>query len=226
MDIEIWCRNTHAEDQASDLIASMHAVEGMWVEWRRALRSRGLKGVQDSYLPLWMETRQFRIYEVLVIPGIFQTEEYARARLTRFAAVTDVPSEIEPAVTARMERQRVLREGDHTFAVILEESALYARVGDADMMAGQLGRLISVATTARVSLGIIPRGAERTVGASPGFWIYDTSRVIVETPSAQLTVLQPREVDIYARTFAALASVAVYGQEARTLIADAVKSLN
>ena len=224
-DIETWCRVTHTEGHARDIIGSLHAVEGMWVEWRRALLSRGLEGVQDSYVPLWLETRQFRIYEVLVVPGIFQTEEYARARLTRFAAVTDHPSDIEPAVSARMKRQRVLFEGDHTFAVILEESALYARVGSADMMAGQLARLISVASMARVSLGIIPRDAERTVGASPGFWIYDNARVIVETPSAQLTVVQPREVEVYARTFTALSAAAAYGRDARSLIADAIKAL-
>jgi transcriptional regulator with XRE-family HTH domain len=224
-DIEAWCRITNAEDHARELTTSLHAVEGMWVEWRRALRSRGLKGVQDSYVPLWQETRQFRIYEVLVIPGIFQTEEYARARLTRFAAVTDQPSDIEPAVAARLARQRVLYEGDHTFAVILEESALYARVGTPDMLADQLGRLISVATMARVSLGIIPRGAERTVGASPGFWIYDNARVIVETPSAQLTVAQSREIEVYARTFTALSASAAYGRDARSLIADAIKTL-
>jgi transcriptional regulator with XRE-family HTH domain len=225
-DIKTWCRFTDAEAQAADLIASLQAVEGMWVEWRRALRGRGLKGVQESYAALWNETRQFRIYEVLVIPGIFQTEEYARARLTRFAAMANHPSEIEPAVTARMARQRILFEGDHTFAVLLEESALQARVGSPEMMAGQLGRLLSVATMARVSLGIVPRGAERTVGASPGFWIYDMSRVIVETPSAQLTVLQPAEVEIYARTFTALGSIAAYGPDARMLIADALKSLS
>jgi hypothetical protein len=74
------------------------------------------------------------------------------------------------------------------------------------MMAGQLGRLLSIAAMARVSLGIVPRGAERTVGASPGFWIYDMSRVIIETPSAQLTVSQPADIEIYIRNFTALVS--------------------
>jgi transcriptional regulator with XRE-family HTH domain len=224
-DIEAWCRHTGTEDQQADLIASMRAVTGQWIEWRRAVRAKGLRGVQDSYVALWERTRQFRIYEASILPGLIQTEDYARAVLGAFANVQSIPTGIEAAVVGRMERQRILTEGDHTFAVVLEHEALDVRFGSADVMAGQLGRLISVATSPRVSLGIIPRGVERTVTANPGFWIYDDDRVILETPSAQLTVEQPREIEVFARTFAALSSLAVHGQAARLLIADSIKAL-
>jgi hypothetical protein len=49
--------------------------------------------------------------------------------------------------------------------------------------------------------------------------------VIVETPSAQLTITQPREIAVYARTFAELSSMAVVGAPAQRLITDAVTSL-
>jgi len=177
-------------------------------------------------VPLWERTRQFRIYEAGVIPGLFQTPAYARARMRRIIEFNGIPDDLDAAVQARMDRQRVVYTGDHTFAVVLEENALHARIGDTEMMAAQLAHLITVAALPKVSLGIIPRSADRTMWASPGFWIYDDERVIVETPSAQLTITQPREVAIYGRWFAELSSMAVVGPPARRLITDAINALD
>lgn len=224
-DIEIWCEHTNAIGQVDELVAAMHAVEGHWVEWRQAVRPGGLRGVQESYVPLFQRTRQFRIYEAFVIPGLFQTEEYARARITRFAAVHSLSEDVDQAVIARLARQSVVTSGDHTFAVVLEQAALHARVGSEEMMAAQLGYLITIAAHPRVSLGVVPAGVDRTVGASPGFWLYDSDVVTIETPSAQLTVTTPGEIQVYARTFSELASMAVYGRHARILIADAIQAL-
>jgi transcriptional regulator with XRE-family HTH domain len=224
-DIAAWCKHANAIDQESDLVASLHAVEGMWVEWRRLERT-GLRRLQEAYLPLFDRTRQFRIYEVSVIPSLFQTVEYATARMRRIVDFSGIPDDVEHAVRARMDRQRVVNSGDRTFAVVLEEAALYARIGDTRMMAAQLARLITVAALPRVSLGVIPRDVDRTMWASPGFWIYDDERVLVETPSAQLTITQPREVGIYVRTFAELSSMAVVGPAARRLITDAIAAFD
>jgi transcriptional regulator with XRE-family HTH domain len=224
-DITAWCEHVGASGQVADLVATLHAVEGMWVEWRRLERT-GLRRLQDSYAPLFERTRQFRIYEAGVIPGLFQTAEYATARMRRIVEFTGIPDDVESAVQARMDRQRVVYSGDHTFAVVLEEAALYARIGDTEMMAGQLAQLITVAALPRVSLGIVPRGVDRTMWASPGFWIYDDDRVIVETPTAQLTITQPREVGVYARTFAELSSMAVIGPAARRIVTDAITALD
>ncbi|MEV0127258.1 helix-turn-helix transcriptional regulator [Dactylosporangium sp. NPDC050688] len=224
-DIRTWCQHVGATDQAADLVATRHAVEGMWVELRRLQRT-GLRRFQDSFVPLWERTRQFRIYEAGVIPGLFQTAEYARARMRRIIEFNGIPDDLENAVRARMDRQRVVHAGDHTFAVVLEENALHARIGDTDMMAAQLAHLITVAVLPNVSVGVIPRDADRTMWASPGFWIYDDERVIVETPSAQLTVTQPREVAVYARWFVELSSMAVVGSAARRIITDAITALD
>ena len=106
----------------------------MWIEWRRLERT-GLRRLQDSYVPLFERTRQFRIYEASVIPSLFQTVEYATARMRRIVDFSGIPDDVEEAVKARIDRQRVVHTGDHTFAVVLEEAALYARIGDTEMMA-------------------------------------------------------------------------------------------
>ncbi len=58
-----------------------------------------------------------------------------------------------------------------------------------------------------------------------GFWIFDTAQVNVELISGYLTITQPREVAMYADTFAELADSAVYGVKARALIRTAMDSL-
>jgi transcriptional regulator with XRE-family HTH domain len=178
-DISVWCGHCGAIDQVDDLVASLHTIEGMYVEWRRLERS-GMRRLQESRVPLYERTRLFRVYEPGIIPGLFQTPAYASALLERFIAFDGIPDDLEQAVAARMDRQRVVRSGDHRFAVILEEWALRFRMGGTDVMAGQLGHLINVASLSPVSLGIIPMQVERVMWSSAGFWIFDEDRVLVE----------------------------------------------
>jgi hypothetical protein len=125
-----------------------------------------------------------------------------------------------------MERQRVLYEGDRRFAILVEESTLRKAVGEVEVMAGQLGHLIVVASLPSVSLGIIPDVADRSaMRPVEDFWIFDDTQVNVELVSAWLTVTQPHEIALYAQTFTALAELAVYGGKARALITSAIDTL-
>ena len=219
-DIRAWCKACGVPDQATDLTATLRAIDSMYVEWRRQVPA-GMRRIQEASLPLWERTRQFRIYEPGVIPGLFQTAEYARARMGRIAEFNGIPNDLDTAVAARMQRQHVLRHGDHRFEVVLEEWALRSRIGSREMMAAQLAHLSQELALPPVSLGIIPVSAARTMWSSPGFWIFDESRVLVETPAAELAITQPREIGVYLRTFQELAAMAVYGSHARELISRA-----
>jgi transcriptional regulator with XRE-family HTH domain len=223
-DVTLWCENCKADDQTADLVASLHIVEGMYVEWRRMERT-GMRGLQESYLPLDQHTTVTRIYEPGVIPGLFQTRAYATARMARIIEFSGIPDDLDTAVQARMQRQHILQAVGHRFVVVLEEAALRSRIGSRDMMAGQLGHLITVASLHNVSLGIIPADINRTMWSSPGFWIFDNQRVLVETPTAELTITQPRELHVYSRTFTELASMAHHGAAARAMIMTAIAAL-
>jgi transcriptional regulator with XRE-family HTH domain len=222
--IKAWCRICRTEDQISDLIATARSIESMYVEWQRQTRT-GMKRLMLSSVPRYERTNLFRIYEHNIIPGLFQTAEYSAAMLSYFVDFLDAPNDLDTAVEARMERQRIVYSGDRRFAVVLEEEAIRARVGDFDTMAGQLDRLLGVMSLPRVSLGIIPETAPRKVFTSVGFWIYDDAIVRVETPTASLEITQPREVRLYAKMFEQLQQSAVYGAEARALVTRAMADL-
>lgn len=216
-DLAAWCRACGADGQLNDLIATARAVETMYVEWRRAWRF-GMKHSQQARNVLHEQSKLFRIYEPGIIPGVFQTAEYAAAVLSQVIEFNQIPNDLDGAVAARLERQRFLYTGDRRYLVVLEEQALKTRVGTVETMRGQLDRLLAVMSLQRVSLGIIPAMAERRIWTSAGFWIFDKHTVRVETPSAELTITQGGEIAVYEKRLAWLQEVAVYGGEARALI--------
>jgi hypothetical protein len=219
-DIRTWCRACYAEDQIPDLIAAARTVETMYTEWRRQMRA-GMRRAQAARLPAYERTRRFRLYEPALVPGIFQTAQYAGAVIASFMKFSGIATDLDEAVAARMEWQKIIYS-DREFAVVLEEQALRTRAGDREVMAGQLDRLLAVLSLPRVSLGIIPSGAERAVMPSAGFLIFDDQMVQAETVSAELTVTQPEEVTLYTKRFELLRQSAVYSRHARALIHHAL----
>ncbi|ONI76788.1 transcriptional regulator [Kribbella sp. ALI-6-A] len=225
-DVRSWATTCNAADQLPDLLASLEAIEGMFVEWRRMERG-GLKRAQQAVLPLWERTRRFRTYSPWLVPGAVQTESYTRAVLRGTSARRGLPDDVDDAVAVRRDRLRLLHEGNRTFAVLIEESVLRTVIGGADVMAGQLGHLLTVGELPSVSLGIVPMGLDRT-GMPPveDFWIFDDSQVNVELISGYLTITQPGELAMYADAFRRLAELAVVGAPARRLITAAIDALD
>jgi hypothetical protein len=196
----------------------------MYIEWHRQMRA-GLRHSQTNSVRLYERTKLFRGYENTVLPGLFHTAEYAGAILQFWADFLDLRNDVEEAVAVRMERQRILYAGSRRFAFVLEEQTLVTRVANPDVMLGQLDRLLAVMSLPRVSLGIIPAGAQRYCLAQGSFWIFDDDRVQVEGVSAGLEITQPREVAVYIKAFGLIQRAAVYGPTARELIHKAMAGL-
>jgi transcriptional regulator with XRE-family HTH domain len=223
-DIRAWCRHCQAEDQALDLIAAARSIDAMYAEWRRQMRA-GLKHFQDSWRPLYEQTLLFRVYETTYIPGLLNTAGYGSAVLQFWAGLMNLPADIETAVAARMDRQSVLYSGERRFLFVLEEQALRTRVGDMEVMAAQLDRLLALMSLPAISLGVIPSGGQRHALAQGSFWMFDDARVQVETVSAGLDITQPAEISLYAQVFERLQRSAIYGRSARDLIGQVLTDL-
>lgn len=159
------------------------------------------------------------------MPGLFHTAEYAAAIFQFWNKFLDIPNDVDDAIAARIERQHVLYTGHRRFAFVLEEQTLRTRVGDTDVMTGQLDRLLAVMSLSRVSLGIIPAAGQRHCLTQGSFWIFDEERVKIESVSAGLDITQPREIVVHAKAFALLQQSAMYGQAARELIQQALTQL-
>ncbi|GAB2920313.1 helix-turn-helix domain-containing protein [Streptomyces mayteni] len=223
-DIRAWLTACQAEEEIPDLIASARTADSMYVEWRRL--HRGLRGIQESYQPLYERTRVFRVYCSNVIPGLLQTPEYAAALMGVIADFHGTSHEdSEEAAAARVERSQVIRSGRHRFALLVEESVLRYRIGDAAVMAGQLGHLLAAMALPAVSFGVIPATAQRLIWPQETFSVFDDECVEVELLTARVMVTAPTELRHYLKAFNDLSAMAVHGAAARELIAAALDTL-
>lgn len=136
-----------------------------------------------DYLKVEATAETIRNYELLYVPGLLQTEDYARAQVQAARRWKD-QADVDQFVAARMERQRVLdREPRLSFHAVLGEGALRCMVGGVETMRGQLRHLLEAAERySNVSLHVLPF----SVGAQPG----------ANSPFAVLTFPPPTAMDV------------------------------
>jgi transcriptional regulator with XRE-family HTH domain len=136
----------------------------------RRLRQAMINGTYEPWVSAFLEMEEratvLRNWESMVVPGLLQTEAYARGVL-RGARPTDSDAAIEQLVTARMARQDIWEREDPEppiLSAILGETVLRQRVGDAKVMREQLGRLVEAAENPRITIQVMPF----TAAAHPG----------------------------------------------------------
>ncbi|AKJ12910.1 XRE family transcriptional regulator [Streptomyces incarnatus] len=224
-DIRAWCRACDAENQAADLIAASRTAESMYVQWRQIHRD-GMRQIHEKTVPLYERTTHFRVYASNVVPGMLQTAEYATGLLRAITAFQRTPDDVADAVQARLNRSRVVHEGNHRFALLLEEAVLYYRVCETAAMADQLRYMLDVMSRPNVSLGIIPCTARRTMWPLEAFYAFDDAQVAVETLTAEINVTAPGEIRTYLKAFAEMSAIAVHGATARALMTKAIEALD
>ncbi|MFI9232329.1 helix-turn-helix domain-containing protein [Streptomyces rimosus] len=220
-DIRAWCTATGQEECIDDLIATVRHIDELWLEWRRQLAT-GAEKRQQAAIPVYSKTKVFRIWHPTLVWGTLQTPEYAAETFKQVVSFYEIPDDAEAATAKRLERNKYLYQGDRVFSVLLAEQALYSNFGGSDVMKGQLDRLLSAMRLPRVSLGIIPRDAPLAIWPGNSFSMFDDKLVLVETYSAEFSVTQPREIEMYAKAFALLKQSAVYGAAVRDLIFSAI----
>ena len=139
--------------------------------------SQGWWSRYDDVMPDWFETyvgleqatSLIRTYELQFVPGLFQTEDYARA-VTVLGHRSAPAEEIERRVGLRLQRQQILTRRDATPRVwaVIDESALRRPLGGLDVMRTQLAHLIQLTELPQVTLQIMPfdRGGHSAAGGS------------------------------------------------------------
>jgi transcriptional regulator with XRE-family HTH domain len=124
---------------------------GWWYRYRDALPDWF-----RAFVTLEEEASLIRAYEPHYVPGIMQTEDYARTVLR--AGLRDF-DEIERRVALRMQRQRtLLRPGGTEMWVVIDETVLRRPVAPPEVMRVQIDHLIELAARPNVTLQLIPFG--------------------------------------------------------------------
>jgi hypothetical protein len=156
-----------------------------------------------------------------------QTPGYARAILRHFANLHGSRlDDLEDAVNARMERQRLLYEPGRNYHIIMSESVLRHLVCPPADLAAQLSYLSGVIGLKTVELGFVPFTASMKLPPGAGFWVYDDQQVVTETWHAELWMDDKATVATYLKVWKTLQESAVYGADAQNVINAALRALN
>jgi transcriptional regulator with XRE-family HTH domain len=181
--------------------------------WLRPYSSE-LPEVYSDLISFEDEARSMSNYQSLFVPGLLQTEAYARAQL-RGTLPHASEEDIEIRVTARMERQAVLsKKGAPKLWAITDEAALRRLVGGRDVMRDQAAYLLQMCSRPNVTIQAVPFGAGAHPGMDGAFVILDfpeaddQSIVYVESAAGGLFLEEDAEVSRYTLMFEHLRAAA------------------
>lgn len=199
-----------SDEQRAELAAlSRQSAEQSWLQ---SFPSE-LPEPYPTYISFESEARSLLNYESSFVPGLLQTEDYARAALQR-GSPTATSDEIQRLVEARMGRQAVLtRNPPLRLWAIVDEAALHRPVGGRDAMRAQLDRLAEAQELPHVTLQALPYD----VGAHPGMAGSFVILQFAEAVAGDVVYLESMAGDLFLESDPDVARFAVIFEHLRAL---------
>ena len=190
--------NNEAERTALRSLAQRANAPGWWHDY-----SDVLPAWFEAYVGLEEVATQVRAYEVQFVPGLLQSEDYARA-VTLLGHSDELPRDIERRVRLRMARQAVLDKPDppNVWAVV-DEAVLRRPAGSPAVMHGQLKHLLDMAQRPNITIQVMPFQAGGHSAAGGPFSILRFAEpdlpdvVYLEQLTSALYLDKPEVVDSY-----------------------------
>jgi hypothetical protein len=158
-----------------------------------------------------------RGYTAMVVPGLLQTPEYARALLGD-----------EAKVQARIERQAILTRADPPppkLRLIIDEGVLHREVGGREVMRAQLEHLVAIASSPHISVQVVPMGVHAGLSGDFNIATLDNGESIgyVDTAARGLVMEKPADISALVDVFEALREDALPKRQSLDLIAKAAE---
>jgi transcriptional regulator with XRE-family HTH domain len=184
-----------------------------------------------AYVGLEAAASEIRAYEGQVVPGLLQSEDYARAMIV--AGRPEIgPVELDRRVQVRMERQSLLNQDDPPrLWVVLDEAVFHRLVGGTSVMSRQIGHLEKVADLPNVTLQVLPFAVGAHAGMDGSFAILgyedpvDPDVVFAENAAGGLFLEKDEELRRYTFIFDHLRASALPPEESVAFLAARVKEL-
>jgi transcriptional regulator with XRE-family HTH domain len=205
-------------------------LRGWWQAYSDALPEDFL-----AFIGLEAEARSVRQWHAEVVPGLLQTQAYAREVLRGFQKVAIVtPRQIERRLQARLERQQLLlREPPPELHIVLDESVLLRRLGDNATMDAQLRRMVEVSQLPNVTLQVLPldRHHPLTLGSFVLLTFGDERRatlhdvVSTEHLTSEQNLEDEADTYTYGLAFDSLTEVSLGPDESRELIVQTAQRI-
>lgn len=218
------------------------------VEMARQARQRGWwQRTYSDTLPDWFskfvglesDASAIRFFSAQTVPGLLQTEAYARA-IIMAAATPRQPKEIDQIVALRMDRQALLTSDDPPqFRAVLDEGAVRRVIGGRQVMREQIERLLQATEQTHIEIQVLPFDVGAHGGLNGGFVILDfpplaepypnqaaDDRIVyIDTWRSSLYLEEPAEVAAYAAVFEQIRAEALSAERSRDLLREIGKGL-
>jgi transcriptional regulator with XRE-family HTH domain len=197
------------------------ATVGTFARLQQHARTTPLPSWFRPYAEIEAVASQIRSWEPALVPGLLQTEEYARGVLATLPNTTE--GAVEELVTARMERQAILERPEPPLLwVVLDEAVLHRQVSGEKVMGEQLLHMAEMSLRPNVTIEVVPFAAEAHYGLLGGFAVADvdeTARVAyLDTVTEGYIVEGPSVVAEVMLTFDSLRSETLSRSTSRELI--------
>jgi transcriptional regulator with XRE-family HTH domain len=169
-----------------------------FARWHEIAKRAAYPSFFAPVIPLEQEAARIHGWELGSVPGLLQTEQYARA-LIRATRPQDGEDAVERLVSARLDRQEILR-GDKAPRLwyVLDEGVLRRVVGNGELMAVQLEHLLTCARTSGTVLQVVPFDAGDHAGTDGPITLYEfvdrSSVIYAECNRGGRIVEDPAEV--------------------------------
>jgi transcriptional regulator with XRE-family HTH domain len=184
-----------------------------------------------AFVGLESDASSLHAHQALLVPGLLQTENYARA-VIRAIGPQQSEEEIERRVAARLARQKLLTDPQPPeYWAIIDEAVLHRTVGGPEIMGAQLHHLIEAAELPHVTLQVVPFSAGAHAGMEGPFLILgfpeqaDPDVVYVENTTAVSYLEEPSDVRRYTLMFDHLRASALNPGDTLRMIKEAADRL-
>lgn len=208
--LDLYTVEDHQTRSALVSLARDGRQKGWWHAFNDVLSKR-----HALYIGLEADAESINVFEPLIIPGLLQTQRYARAVIRGGPAQLPV-ADMERLIEVRLARQDLLGkdEGPRYWA-IFDEAVVRRRLGGEEVMREQLERLIDAAARPRTTIQIVPFGASGHAAITGPFAVFgfpeptDPEIVYMETVAGELYLERPEEVRSGRRAFEHLQALAL-----------------
>ncbi|WP_285775280.1 helix-turn-helix transcriptional regulator [Microtetraspora sp. NBRC 13810] len=216
-----------------DLYGVDTSVRAALIELAKEARRRGwwtayADVFTGSYVGLEDEASVIRQWEVQLVPGLLQTENYARAVISAGRPDPQDPDDIHKRVTGRMARRALLSRPDAPqLCAVLDEGVVHRPIGGRDLMREQLEALLITMRRPNVTVRILPFSVGAHAGLEGTFTILsfaedvDPDVAYVEGTAGDVYVEGSEQVERYKVAFERICDAALSPEESHGLITEA-----
>ncbi|MDQ0778372.1 transcriptional regulator with XRE-family HTH domain [Streptomyces aurantiacus] len=226
------CYGVEDPAQRADVLDLVRADKEQQKPWWRKYSTVLTATRYDGYLALEAGAVSMANYQPMLVPGLLQTEDYARAVISQMRMEL-TPPQVESLVKVRMERQnsRLGSEQPAKLWAILDEAVLRRTIGSAEVMRDQLRKLTEASEQPNITVQLLPF----ELGAHPGLYgpfviltFSDPTPKLVwlENPKNSVYLEAADDVDNYTEIFDQLRACALGPSETRIRIARISKELD